>query len=696
MSAPRINRDTRYWTAGFLAALALVFAYVAQRHAGTYPAVFADEQIYSRLARLVPLTQATIPSYLYFWLYRLTNALGDGFLDGVRYLNLLFFVGAAPFIYLSARTVSPRPAAMMVALACVLAPAKIYTAYFMPESMYFFGFAVLTWLALARRDLHWAKYALAAGAVLGLMMLVKVHALFLLPALCAFMLYAGWRQHRQGPWLRIGLASACLAAGAALALKFSLGYLFGGEGGLHLLGPLYGNQAGGSLGALDKLLKLLPAALISLKGHAMMLAIMFALPLAAIVHFALSRGAREDAGNGVEALIAYTVLMLGAALALAVFYTASIAGFGPQEGVRLHVRYYNFTFPLLLMVAAARIGSGWRASWAALPWAIAAVLAAVLVHAPSVLVNEYRLLMADAPEIVSLGLDAPGSFAALVIGLEIALLALWAASRSLAASAFLFVFLPICVFNAETVATSFLALAHNPSPYDTAGKFTHDYLSPAERNKVTVAGTNLGELLRAKFHIDAPDVELMDLPPGWALQPYQLPGRNSWLLVVGDHALPPGVTPVVKKDGFALVQTHADNKPLGSVAMSGPLEGDLLTGADGLAGAEPWGRWSNARQVRLHFRAPLPRQLNLFLTVQAFGPNEGQEFKVRAGRAEAGFRIPGMPQEIHLQLQTEAGERTVTIDVPQPVSPKSLGMSGDTRELGLGITKLEIGTPAAP
>jgi hypothetical protein len=680
------------WEIGFGLALAVIFGYVAARHAGMYPVIFADEQLYSRFARLVPLKDATIPSYLYLSLFGLTNACGNGFLECTRYLNLLFFIAAGPFIYLSARTVCSKPAAMMVALMCMLAPFKSYTAYFMPESMYFFAFSVLTWLALARRTMHWARLALATGAVLGAMTLVKVHALFLVPALCAYLLYASWASRRDGPWFRIGLASACLAVAAVFATKFALGYAFVGGEGLHLLGSFYGNQASGSLSASDALLKLMPAALISLKGHLMMLALLFGLPLAAIVHFVLSPGARANAGADVAALKVYSILMIGVALMLAVFYTASIADWGVKEGVRLHVRYYSFTFPLLVMIGAAHAGDAWRPSWPALPWLIAAVLAAALLYSATELPATYRLLMGDGPEIFSLGLG--DTRARIVLAVELAILAVWALNRKRAAALFLFVLLPLSVLNAEVAANKFRAAARTPSMYDNAGRFAHDYLAPADRNNVTIAGTNLGELMRTKFHLDSADADLMDIPSGSPLQPYQLPGRKSWLLVVGDHALPPGVTPVVKTAEFALVNTNPNNRPLGNVKFSGPLAGQLLAGAEGLAGPEPWGRWSTARRVRLHFNAPLPKQLNLFLTVQAFGPNAEQEFKVRAGQAEASFRGPGMPQEIFLQLQTDGTEKTVTIDIPQPVSPKALGWSGDTRELGLGMIRVEIGTAA--
>jgi phosphoglycerol transferase len=98
--------------------------------------------------------------------------------------------------------------------------------------------------------------------------------------------------------------------------------------------------------------------------------------------------------------------------------------------------------------------------------------------------------------------------------------------------------------------------------------------------------------------------------------------------------------------------------------------------------------------VRLHFREPLPKKLNLFLTMQAFGPNVGKEFVVRVGQMEKRVKLAPLPHEVFLQFETDGMQKTVTIDVPQAVSPQELGMSADIRRLGLGMWKVELGMPA--
>ena len=684
----------RRWEIGFGLALMIIFAYIAKRHGSTYPSVFADEQIYSHFARLMPLDEVTIPSYLYLSVYGLTNACGDGFLRCARYINLLFFIGSAPFIYLATRTFATKPVAMLAALLCVAAPTSTFTGYFMPESMYFFGFAVLTWLSLACGRMHWAVHAALTGAVLGLMTLVKVHALFLVPALALFMVYLGWSRSHSPAGFGRGMLAAAASVAAVFAAKFIAGFLFVGKDGLQILGSFYGNQASDGVSAGTTLLTLLPAAWFSLQGHLMSLVLIFALPLAVLLWHGLSSRARTTAGPQVSALMVYTVLMLGAALALTVFYTASTAGFGPLDGKRLHARYYTFALILPIMIAAARTGMNWRPSRAALPWVLVALLSAVIVYAATALPASYLFLLADGPEIVALGLNKPGSIAMVVLAVQIVVLALWAMSRTLGALAFLLVFMPLFIFNGERMIGTYMALYRNANAYDNAGLYVRKHLPLEQRNGVRIVGDNLGELLRARFHVDAREVDTMVLPTGWQIEPYSLPGRKSWLLVIGDYKLPQGVTPVFKTAEFALVPTPSNNRSLGEAKLTAPLDHGLLSGADGLAGPEGWGRWSNDDQVRLHFKKPLPKRLNLFLTMQAFGPNVGKDFVVSVGGAGQRVKLAPLQHEIFLQFETDGAQKTVTIDVPQAMSPKELGWSADIRRIGLGLWRVEIGTPA--
>jgi phosphoglycerol transferase len=89
----------------------------------------------------------------------------------------------------------------------------------------------------------------------------------------------------------------------------------------------------------------------------------------------------------------------------------------------------------------------------------------------------------------------------------------------------------------------------------------------------------------------------------------------------------------------------------------------------------------------------LPRRLTIMLKARAFGPNADQPFILRVGRSVSSFRVPATARDMLLQMETDGTAKTMTIEVPQPVSPRQLGQSGDTRQLGLGLVSLEISSP---
>lgn len=682
----------RRWELALALSLLTVLAWIAMRDSGGYPVVFADEQLYSRMARLVPLREASVTTYLYFAAYGLTSTCGTGFLECARYLNALLFVGAAPFVYLAARQYASRPAAVMAALMAVLAPMNIYTAYFMPESMYLFVFWVLTWLVLTRSAMHWAAYAGSIGVLLGALMLVKVHGLFLAPAVVVYLVYAGWQLHRDGPWIKIALAGPVLALLCAFAVKFAVGYVAAGAEGLRLMGSIYETQAADSARSGVTVLTLLPGALLSLKGHVLMLCMVFGTPLAALLACLASPKARAALGAQGGPLMAWTILASGAVLGMAVFYTSSVAHSSPVEGLRLHSRYYHFVFPLLLIIAAAGTGTTWRPERNLVRWLVAAIIAAAMVYAVPSLPSEFFPIMSDGPEYLALGFKLPFAFATAVLVLHLLVLFLWACSARLGGHAFLFLFMPAYAFNAHLVLERHVISAHTASAFDRAGLYARGAVPEGERNDVHVIATGMGELLRVKFHLDAPNAVVTDVPERAPVLPDTLPGRSKWLLVIGDHPLPAEVTPVFRNNEYALVQLDQINHSLGTISLNGPLEGKLLARAEGMSHAEAFGRWTDGDKVRFHFVAALPRKLNVYLTARAFGPNAGKDFVMRVGQQEKRFRLPYTPVELKLRFDTDGAQRTIEVDVPHAVSPEELGSPGDPRKLGMGVHSMEIGS----
>jgi hypothetical protein len=675
-------------TYGFAVGMMLVMLYLVFRNAGLYPMVFADEWLYSKAARLQPFAESILPSYLYLGLFSMSNACGPGFLECVRLMNVALLVGAAPFVYLIAVKVCSRPVAALLALAAVLAPLNVFSAYFMPESMYFFAFYALAWVALEYRDAGPLAYGLATGSLLGLASAVKVHALFLLPALLAFMMYLNLAGYRGKGALPRSLKMMLAATLALVAVKSALGYLLAGPAGLDFLGRFYGAHASNS-SVIRVLGPLLAQASISLGGHLLALVLLMAVPLAGLLLHAVSPAARAAAPPSLRTLQVYAVLMLGAAGAMAVAFTASIAVQGADEVWRLHMRYYDFVFPLLLIIAASQLGTTGAAPAPAGRLAIAIGLAALAIVAMRLLPKQFNIVYTDAPELGAL-VASPESFLVLVGG-QLLVLAVWAVHRRLAARLLLFALLPLSIVSAERQTLNLFAHARTPGSYDNAGLAVRHFLGAPDGKRLAVAGSGPGYLNRAMFHIDSPDTTPVDLAPGAPLKRDELTPRFDWMLVVGDHPLPEGTIAVIHSKEFALIRVDAPHVLQARADMGKPLGGGALAAAEGLHAAEPWGAWSSGKVVTLRFAKPFPKALSLVLKANAFGPNVGQDFYVSVGGQRRAFTLGGENQERYFQFDTGGNEREVLIEVPQPVSPTSLGQGRDDRLLGIALWTVEVG-----
>jgi phosphoglycerol transferase len=232
-------------------------------------------------------------------------------------------------------------------------------------------------------------------------------------------------------------------------------------------------------------------------------------------------------------------------------------------------------------------------------------------------------------------------------------------------------------------------------PADRGGIAARDHVPRDERKLITVVSDSVMDAMRAQLHIDDKDSGMLVLADGAPIEPYHLPARRRWLLVMGEHALPDGLAPVLQGDGFSLVRLAGGFQPVASARLSGPIgPGQLLERAEGLSKPEPWGRWSDAGQVVLHFDRPLPKRLVVLLTGLAYADNTTLPFTMRVGDAQSSFRLGGSEQEVTLRFETDGAQRSLTIEVPRPTAPSSLGQWADDRLLGIGIAEIAIG--AAP
>lgn len=120
----------------------------------------------------------------------------------------------------------------------------------------------------------------------------------------------------------------------------------------------------------------------------------------------------------------------------------------------------------------------------------------------------------------------------------------------------------------------------------------------------------------------------------------------------------------------------------------------------GLGALEPWGRWSDGKLVRTRFKtAPDCNSNAVKFKLIAFVPPQNPQQKAQvfindqpAGEIQITAGEP-QPREFIFKLPASTdNEYTVAFAIENPVSPKSLGISADPRELGLGFVSMELVT----
>jgi phosphoglycerol transferase len=563
----------------------------------------------------------------------------------------------------------------------------------MPESLYFLSFWIFSWYILKLDYRSTYTSWICASLIFAITSLIKPHALFALPGLTLYFAYL-IRQRPAKVWVARWLFISATFMSVAIGTKLALGFAFAGKAGVTLFGTAYSSIARG----VERYVEVVILASVNLAGHFLALSVLFCTAFAVIL---LSLGkalSRNEAGNASLKVPLYAFSFFAPLILVTALFTASISNLGPYETpFRLHMRYYNFAFPLLLMVAASQLSPTTKERFTfarilvAVPVAAAAIYAAVTALAP------YTPNFVDSPEIRGLAYRSDTFYMLTAIGL-ISLLC-WIRECRLGSQIFLFVLAPPAFILTSYFSSVELRNRLVPDVFDRAGIFAHQYLE-GSTSHLAVMGSNPAGLFRSLFYIDSPQASMVEIPTGSpadlrrAVYPHpaftntlsRIAGDNEWLLVIGDHAPPNGVRFALPLNGFSLFRV-AKSYEIDFTRKSWP---GILSRVQGLSYAESWGAWSDGSKVTLEFQAPLPRSIMLHLKAHAFGPNVGQKFTIQIGAESAEFVLTESPQEFAIPFRTSEASASIVISIPSPISPKELGFSNDSRNLGIAFYRLNV------
>lgn len=656
------------------------------RSIGLYPGVLGDEYTYSSMSRLMPLSAAYIPDYLYLSIYKLTNLCGSGFMECSKLFNSIFFVAASPFIYLTARRFCGGPVSVVIVALSMAGPINSYTAYFMPEALFFLGFWISVCYFLSLDAEAPMKKWLIFGFIMGCTSLVKPHALFMIPAFCLCILFFAYKSIDK--WITTGLKNAAIFVATMFATKFIVSFLVAGKSGLTLFGNFYTSTFESSATTFQRYIDIILAAPNIVEGHLLANALMFGAALA-IAIFGTVKALSNNSVLAEDKITFCTLALLLNLIAIVALFSASVAGSNAVEtAFRLHMRYYDFMLPMLFIATGSQLDRVHGAQLKYWRLATLVVVLAMLGYAALTHMQPYTPSYVDSPELRGYTLNAKW-FMALAALSAFAVL-LWYKSASSGAIFFMFVYLPLSVVVSTAFNNAEIRQRMVIDAYDKAGLFAKSYVPPSELSRLVVIGENVASTLRALVYVDditaARDLSyIVDVPYTAA----QSPPDKKWVLAIGDVEFAKDEFEVMRFNGYSLAKKLSSIYPL-VIDFSSASWPDSVLKITGISHAESWGTWSDGATLAIKFAKQLPAKFELIVTAKAFGPNESQVFDIEINGHRYPVTLTAATASYTLNIDNAGNDDALAIKIPTPVSPKQLGMSSDDRMLGLGLEKLEI------
>jgi phosphoglycerol transferase len=553
----------------------------------------------------------------------------------------------------------------------------------MPESLCFLSFWIFTWYVLKLDHSSTYPQWIFASIIFSMMTLIKPHALFILPSVVLYIAYL-IRQATATAWVVRALSMSAVFVLVTIATKMMLGFVFAGKAGVTLFGTTYNSIASTMAPGVERYVEFATLAGTSLVGHFLALSLLFGTPLAFVLFNLRKVFSRSEAKNMSSIISLYTFLIFATLIPVVALFTATVANFGPYESpFRMHMRYYNFAFPLFLLVAAStdlcakKKGGAFASLLVAIPIIVSVIygyFTALFPYIPS---------LVDSPELRGFTYNSLTFHVLTAVGL-LSLLC-WIYNYRLASRIFLYGFAPLSVISGFYFSSAELRGRLVPDIFDKAGIFTHEYLE-GQTSTLAVMGSNLSSLLRCLFYVDDAQAVVVEIPAGSAADLSKIPGDKKWLLLIGNHAPPSKFHFKLAMNGFSLFRIWRSDE----IDFKRTFWPGILSRAEGLSSSESWGTWSDGPKVTLEFVAPLPTDFILHLTANAFAPSVGRNFNIQIGSQSADFMLSDSPRELTFPFHLTELATSIAISVPSPTSPRELGLSADNRKLGIGLHRLTV------
>jgi len=666
-----------------------------------YPLIFGDEGIFLIRAKYAGQPQmllgdelaAWVPNSLYLWVNHPIFFLGANYAIGARLINVLFLVISLVILYaIASMFVSSWKAAWQFS-AVGIGPMGVYTAFVMPETMFMCAFLCLAFILIRHSHDHPVYTGFLSGIVLGAASLIKPHGLLLIPVVLFALLILKLSVPEWCRWTTCGFAAAAVVGSAFTTIEL-LDYLTLGQFGFSL-GPTYTTLVNKSSAAWS-----IAPILYVMGGHVALVLSFYALP-ALVILMALLRGTVVTRSLSerikLRMLLIFAVSTGSLLLITTSKFTVSVVGLSPYEQLnRVHVRYYFFVLPLLIVLFLAVYEQlDWQGPWVKNVFRGGCIaMCAFTAFCILVLDRHYSIFFPDFPDGFWFTMN-PNIGRWVVLGCTCGTLLAYAWRRM---SSVVF----LCTFGFVSIVGNYYIsrfVIQPPTVTDRAAAVFEKIIGKERLDAGTVFDTEPGdgEVYRLLFDLPAA-YHLKVVTNQGPITPDLLLEKQEWALVTSARQVTFPYAESLVFGRYHLYLRGAQPSSTASVrqtelAPSDPFLTGACTGGQliGFQQPESWGVWSAEDPARIVLSREVRGRFTLHLAGSALG-KEPQVLQVQMDKSVKTVVLRAEPTTSQLDFDLPAPVKAIVFRGITPKSPSELGISADVRRLGFAIDKLDCVT----
>lgn len=640
--------------------------------------VVSDERTYSTFARLVKMSDSILSNYVYLKIYSITNICGDNFYSCTKWLNELIYLLGCYLIYkISRLSINIKWAFYLLAI-MIFFPINSYTSYFMPESLYFCFFWLLIYylLAVLMHNIDIIRHYFVLGFLIAILSMIKPHALFIIPVILSFLYYINCHSEFKKSIIK----KILIVIIVFITIRFLIGYILAGPNGLNLLGQIYAGINEKISYHHGDIFKSISDQAVNIFGHILPMLFIYFLPFIFIFQ---KIGNKEKNKLAPMAILFFGIYLT--MLFISSYFTISISGYSVHEEInRIHSRYYNFIIPGIFILFLTAFSDDYQFKKNKKFNFYLIIIYLILF----IFIINYRLWfnpnLVDSPEIASLVFNRIQIY---FLGLLLFIsLILYLYNHKIGLIFYSLIFFPAYIVGSMYFVNGEFQQRSKPDIYDSAGFFVRSLLPESEISKLLIISPAETGSYRSMFILSNADIGCLELPLGTSVDTAirSIPGKE-WVLLIGDYQEPTNSTFHMQANGSHLYHIA---KEISLSFTQSSLPG-VVESISGMYSSEPWGSWSEGKQVSIKFSFFLPSNFDLKLDVKAFGENNNIDIKI--GSNQYVLKINSDFNQYIIPVRGLTSKvNNITFLIKNPTSPKQLGVNSDERMIGLAFKSLKI------